>query len=197
MKEVMCCSACGLIVQDSDKTSKLKCPRCETNLKIEFNSIEYDLALSITALILFYPAMTYPILSFQLGGNIQDSNMFSSIITFYDEGYVLLSLLVLFTVVLAPLVQICISILLFGALHGNRKPAFMRFYFKTLQVLRHWVMLDVYIIAIIVSIVKLSDTSEVIYGKGLILFTALSICSFFLNICFSPHKTWKAYYATN
>jgi len=197
MNETLCCHSCGLMMQDDPNANRLYCPRCDTCVRKKIGFIENDLGFSIAALILFFPTMMLPIISFKLGGSVQHNNMLSALEYFYLDGYPELSVLVFFTSIFAPFVQIVISILMFTSLYEKRRPRFMKFYFKTLHILKHWAMLDVYGIAILVSIVKLKDTSEVIYGSGLLMFVFLTYFSFLLSRSFSPKKIWKAYYAAH
>ena len=197
MNETLCCHSCGLMLQDDPTANQLNCPRCDTCVRNKESSIENDLGLALAALIVFFPAMMLPIISFKLGGAVQHNTMFSAFEYFYIDGYPELGALVFFTSIFAPFVQIVISVLMFSSLYEKRRPRFMKFYFKTLHILKHWVMLDVYIIAILVSIVKLTGTSEVVYGSGLIMFVLLACFSFLLSRSFSPKKIWKAYYAAH
>ena len=197
MNETLCCHSCGLMLQDDPSANQLNCPRCDTCVRKKESSIENDLGLALAALILFFPAMTLPIISFKLGDSIQLNTMLSAFEYFHRDGYPELGALVFFTSIIAPFVQIVVSVLMFTALYEKRRPRFMKFYFKILYMLKHWVMLDVYVIAILVSIVKLNGTSDVIYGSGLIMFVFLTCFSFLLSWNFSPKKIWKAYYAAH
>lgn len=192
--KILCCSGCGLMMQNKIDEYNIRCPRCLTSVCKKNYSVDYNLSLCIAALILFFPAMFLPVLTFKLGLTEQTGNMFSALKYFYEDGYVLISILVFFTTIFAPFVQIVVSILMYSALYQNRKPRFMKSYFKILHTLRHWVMLDVYIIAVLVSVIKLTATSEVIYGPGLLMLGFLSIFSFLLSNSFSSKHIWEAYH---
>lgn len=194
MNEILCCQSCGLMMQDDVNAHRIKCPRCYTSVRKKSFPIEHDLGLSIAGLIVFFPAMTLPIISFKLGESVQHDTMLSALSYFYEDGYPLLSLLVFFTSVLAPFLQIIISLFMLTPLYEKRKPRFMKTYFKVLYHLQEWIMLDVYVIAILVSVIKLTATSDVLYGSGLIMFVLLSSFSFLLSRSFSPQKIWRAYH---
>lgn len=194
MDEILCCSACGLMMQDDITAKEIHCPRCDNCVRKKACSIEYDLGLAVAALIMFVPAMLLPILTFELGNTEQVNTMLSSLRYFSQDGYPELSALVLFTTVVAPFIQITVSILLYLPLSKKRKPKYMKLYFRVLYHARRWVMLDVYVIAILVAYIKLSATSELLYGAGLVMFVSLMLFSFILSTCFSPKKIWKAYH---
>ncbi len=194
MNEVICCSACGLLMEDDISARQIFCPRCQSSVRKLPRNIDSDLGLAIAALIVFFPAMTLPIMTFQLGESGQTDTMLSALYYFYQDGYPALSVLVFFTSIFAPFVQIVISILMFSSLVRNKKPKWMKFYFKTLVKMRHWAMLDVYVIAILVSTVKLSATAEVIFGPGMIMFVTLLIFTFMLSSSFNSRQIWKAFH---
>ncbi len=193
--KTLCCPSCGLMLKSEDKGNSVKCPRCYALVIKEGHRLSYDLALSIAALILYFPAMFLPILSYKLGLTTQTGNMFFALKYFYEDGYELLSVIVFFTTILAPFIYIIVSFLMFSALYEKRKTKYMKFYFSILFYLREWVMLDIYIISILVSIVKLQATADVMFGSGLIFLVGLSLCSFLLSNAFSPRQIWRAYHA--
>ena len=194
MNEILCCSACGLLVEDDVYADKIYCPRCSSSIRKKPHNIGADLGLAIGALIMFLPAMTLPIMTFKLGNTGNTDTMLSALYYFYLDGYPALSVLVFFTSILAPLVQVVVSILMYTSLVKLKKPKYMKIYYKILFAIRHWVMLDVYVIAILVSTVKLSADAEVIFGSGLVMFVSLMIFSFLLGSRFDPKQIWKVYH---
>jgi paraquat-inducible protein A len=194
MNEIVACSACGLLMEDDAAASQIICPRCTKSVRKRPHSIEADLGLAIGALILFFPSMSLPIMTFELGNEGSVDTMLSALYYFYLDGYPALSVLVFFTSIFAPFLQIIVSILLFTPLLNSKKPRYMKIYFKVLSTLRHWVMLDVYLIAILVSTVKLRADADVIFGPGLLLFVFLMIFSFLLSSRFDRKQIWKVYH---
>ena len=192
--KTLSCQSCGLMMQNEKDAYGIKCPRCFATVCTKHKKISYDLMLSIAALFLFFPAMTLPILSFQLGLDTQVGNMFFALKYFYNGGYEFLSVVVFFTTIFAPLVYIVVSVLMYAPLFERRRPRFMKFYYKILFELREWVMLDIYIISVLVSIVKLEATADVIYGSGIIALALLASLTFLMVNAFTPKQVWKSYY---
>ena len=58
--------------------------------------------------------------------------------------------------------------------------------------MREWGMLEVYLIGILVSIVKLADLAELSVGLGLFCFIALLLVQVWLEVTMSPHQIWEA-----
>lgn len=195
--KTLCCPSCGLMMQNETYEHGIECPRCFTSVCKKHHELSYDLGLSIVALILFFPAMYLPVLSFKLGLDIQEGNMFFALKYFYEGGYGSLSVVVFFVTIFAPFAYVIVSVLMFGALHENRRPRLMKWYYKILFELREWVMLDIYIVSVLVSVVKLEATSEVIYGPGIIFLALLASVTFLLTNGFTPKQIWKAYHNAN
>lgn len=194
MNEIVSCAACGLLMEDNTSADWINCPRCKNLVRKQAHSLSGSLGLAIGAMIMFFPAMLLPIMSFQLGNSGQVDTMFSALYYFYLDGYPMLSVLVFLTSIFTPFVQILVSILIYSALVKNKKPKKMKLYFNILVKVRHWIMLDVYVIAILVSTVKLSATAEVIFGPGMVMFVFLMIFSFLLSSRFNKKQIWKAYH---
>ena len=194
MNELLCCPACGLMMQDDATAYQIKCPRCRASARKQAYPLEYSLGIAIAALIMFVPALFLPIMIFKIGGMEQVNTMLSALEAFYEGGYPELSLLVFIITIAAPISQIVLSILIFYPLSRNEKPRYMKTYYKILYTVRYWMMLDVYIIAILVATVKLTATSELLFGPGLVMFIFLTIFCFLLSNSFSPIQIWKAYH---
>jgi paraquat-inducible protein A len=182
------------LVEDDAYAYHLDCPRCENLIRKQPHDLEGDLGLAIGAMIMFFPSMLLPIMRFQLGNEGNVDTMLSALYYFYQDGYPALSVLVFFTSILAPFIQIFVSALLYSSLVKHKKPKYMKLYFKILSKINHWTMLDVYIIAILVSTVKLSATADVVFGPGMIMFVFLMIFSFLLSSRFDPKQIWKVYH---
>ena len=191
---IYACSGCGLLVQNSESSAHLHCPRCQTNIVTPVRSIGYQLGLAIAALIMYFPAMTMPLLSFKLGSDIREGTMVSSLIYFNEQGYALISVVAFFTSMLAPLIFLLTSLYVLYMLYNQQKPRKMKLLFTILYKIREWVMIDVYVIAILVSIVKLTSTADVIYNIGLVSFVSLTVFIVMLSLNFSPNQLWKSYH---
>jgi len=53
-------------------------------------------------------------------------------------------------------------------------------------------MLEVYLLGILVSIIKLADMAELGLGIGLLCFVALLLVQIWLEILMSPEQIWQA-----
>jgi paraquat-inducible protein A len=52
-------------------------------------------------------------------------------------------------------------------------------------------MLDVFVMAVLVSLVKLQRLATIVPGKGLIAFTAVVVLTIFASASFDPQLIWE------
>jgi len=54
-----------------------------------------------------------------------------------------------------------------------------------------WAMLDVFLLAILVSLVKLGKLATVLPGRGLVAFTAVVVFTILATVSFDPAQIWE------
>ncbi len=74
-------------------------------------------------------------------------------------------------------------------LHGGKRSR--TWLYRALEAVGRWAMLDVFVVAVLVSLVKLQGLATVIPGKGLIAFTGVVVCTIIASACFDPHLIWE------
>jgi paraquat-inducible protein A len=119
------------------------------------NGVERTLALAIAAAVLFVVSNIFPFLAFELKGRVTHTTLLSGVADLYRSGYRELSALVLVTSVLAPLVQIALLIYVLLPLRWNRVPPAVAPACRALRHVQPWSMMEVFLIGMLVSVVKL------------------------------------------
>lgn len=168
------------------------CVRCQAVLlRNQANSIDRSLAFAITGLILFIIANLFPLLSLKVLGVTQDSTLISTALSLFKADMPLLSLLVVFTTIIFPLTTLLGTIYILlqvktNSINGHTAPLF-----RFLRSTDSWGMLEIFMLAILVAVVKLGDITDVILGTSLyafcLLIVSLSLLSYYLN----PHDIWN------
>jgi paraquat-inducible protein A len=153
-----------------------RCRRCNATLHrgVE-NSIDRTLALTLAGLMLFIVANSFPFLAFKLQGQETQTTLISGVIGLYDEGKWEIALLVLLTTIVVPLTQLLILLYIYVPLKFNRIPWLMARIFRFAGSLQPWSMMEVFLIGIIVSIVKLVGMAQIIPGVALWSFALLIV----------------------
>jgi paraquat-inducible protein A len=62
--------------------------------------------------------------------------------------------------------------------------------YKIIDVIGPWAMLDVFLLAILVALVKLGDLATVLPGRGLLAFTAMVVLTILASASFDPKQIW-------
>ena len=137
------------------------------------NSAERIVALSLAGLILFTVANVFPFLSFQLGGQTSQTTLFTGVYELYKQGMFGLSLLVFFTSILAPFLQLTLMLYIFTPILFGRVSLYCRPAWRILHAIQKWNMIEVFMIGILVSLVKLVKMADIVPGIALWSFMAL------------------------
>ncbi|USD42542.1 paraquat-inducible protein A [Vibrio sp. SCSIO 43135] len=190
---VRLCQGCELpvdVIEIKDGKSAY-CPRCGTQLyRGGKPSLSGNLAVAITCLLLFIPSHFFDFISIRLVGVMIPATLPSGVIIMMQEGFVALALLILFCSSIAPLL-VCTSVV--GAHLSLHFKSFtgLRYSLTTIQHLKHWVMIDVFLVSVAVSCFKLQDYSDIFVGPGLFGLILLQIFTVLLISRVSVRRYWE------
>src|SRR6185369_960600 len=107
--ELLACPECDLLQSDSamPRPRKALCARCGAILYQRHDlGLERTLALTVAALVLFTIANAFPIVSLELQGERTDATLFGAVSTLWSQNMQLVALLVAFTAIAMPLLEI-------------------------------------------------------------------------------------------
>lgn len=190
---LIACHECDVLheIDHLEEGAKASCRRCGATLwDRRRNSLETSLALAFAALILLVIANCFPFLAMKSGGFVQETVLATGIVNLYAQGLPGLATLVLFAVVLAPLIYILVLIYLLLPLNLGRTPPGMAWLLRFNHHLVPWVMIEVFLFGILVSIVKLVKLANIIPGPAVWAFGALMFVQAALALQFDPHAVW-------
>jgi paraquat-inducible protein A len=144
------------------------CLRCGAVLvRARRLSVQQQLALALTAAILFIFANAFPVISISLEGLSNAATLIESVQALNHGRITPMAAVTCLTIILAPLMQVTLLcwILLF-ACRDQVAPGFAMC-MRTLEHLRPWSMLEVCLLGILVAIIKLGGMLDVHAGVGL------------------------------
>jgi len=190
---IVCCHECDELVKvpNPHREGRFKCPNCGSLLfRHKEGMTEKMFALSLAAAILFVLTNYFPFLSFHVAGNTAEANFITSIVYLFQEHEWLLGVAVLMTTVVVPLIRIVLMLGLFGPLYFGHLP---RYAIIALKVLTHslpWAMLDVFLVGVFVSMVKLVKMGTIIPGTSLWAFMVMVFVMAYMQVTFNAHAVW-------
>ena len=191
---IIVCHECGKPhhYQPLSPGSVARCSRCDNVLyRHRPPCFQRALALTLAGLILFGFANFFPFLGIDIGGNIKQTTLITGAIELYHQGKWMLSTVVLFTSVIAPGLQLAFLLYLLVPLSLGRVPHDLARVFRFIENLLPWSMMDVFMLGILVSSVKLADFGMIIPGLALGAFLLLIIVLTAAQASIDPDRIWS------
>lgn len=188
------CHECDLIhrIADVREGSVAVCRRCGyVLLTHKRESLDRSLALTLAGLFLFVIANAYPLLEIDMKGLSQKTNLFGGIKALYSGGDWSIALLVLFTAMLLPLSELILKLYILLPIKLKRRPWKMALILSFLEAIKPWGMMEVFMLGILVSVVKLAKMATVIPGPSLYAFFALIFVMAAGAASFDTHAIWE------
>ena len=193
--QAIVCDSCDMMLEDIDVEPghTVFCPRCGSKLYVpRADSCNRTLAFSITALILFYPAMVMPIMSLYTFGMEQSASVVGSIFKLFDKGYVFVSLIALLTVFVFPLFRLLLLLCVSLGLKCRKDFFRISFLMRCYHYLDEWSMPEVYMLGILVTIIKIYHLAYIRYDTGLFCFVGLILAITCASTTMDERFYWNA-----
>ncbi|MEA3275589.1 MAG: paraquat-inducible protein A [Pseudomonadota bacterium] len=188
------CDECGLLQRNPPLPvgGAARCVRCACILhRSRPDSLDRTLALTLAGIVLFVVANSFPFLSFQMQGQTTETTLVTGVKDLYLQGMWELSAVVLFTSILAPGIQLALLMIVLVPLKMNRLPRGFPTLFRYVRTLTPWGMMDVFMLGILVSVVKLSDMATIIPGTSLFAFGVLIFVLAAAQAALDPDIVWS------
>jgi paraquat-inducible protein A len=201
MDAVIVCATCNQHqrVGDLKPGTAAECCRCGSVIvEHRSGSLELTAALTLAALILYVPANLYPILSMKLHGAYSESTVWDGVVSLFRHDQRMVAMVVFFASILIPVCKL-IALLTLVAMAKFRATRWQRArtqVYKLLGVIGPWAMLDVFLLAILVALVKLQQLATILPGTGLVAFTAMVVLTILATLSFDPKLIWNETEAT-
>ena len=198
MDSFIACHDCDLIHRISPLPAKgaAICIRCGAVLyKHKPNSQERTLAFAFAALVLFILANSFPFLGLKIGAQVRETTLITGIHELYIQGMQVIAILVLLTTVLVPFTQMMCLFYILLPLKFGRLPKRLPWVFRFLQSIQPWGMMEVFMVGILVSVVKLAKMAKIIPGISLYSFLALIFVLTAMTVSLDAHLIWQKWEA--
>lgn len=190
--DAIVCDGCDAVYQRLALAPRevARCPRCGTELDRDRAAQRRRiLPLTVASLIMFAIANLFPIVEIELRGLTSQTTLVGAVQALASEGMSLVAVLVLATTLLFPLMQLVILLWLLVPLARLRRPMGFELLVRTLQSLRPWGMVEVFLLGVLVALVKLSSMAVVLPGPALWAFVALTVLLTAV-LAFDPRGFW-------
>jgi paraquat-inducible protein A len=173
-----------------------RCPRCGAEqYRSRPNSLERTLAFTLGAIVLFAIANAYPVIGLKLEGHVIQTTLYHSVRMLWDAEEKLLAALIFATTILMPALQLCAMAYLLVPLKFGRAPRYFGLVFRGLRAAGPWGMVEVLMLGVLVSLVKLAKLATVVPGIALWSLTALMLLYAAIASSFEPRELWARWSA--
>lgn len=194
---VVACDTCGLVqeVEGLAPGSVAECVRCGSFMggRSNVRSLEVTAALSLAALVLYVPANIYPIMKMHLYGGYSESTVWDGIVLLMKNDQWFVAVVVFLASMVIPLVKLAglFALVLTSRMGWGRRLRSRTQLYKFIDAIGPWAMLDVFLLAVLIALVKLNTWATVLPGPGLLAFTAVVVLTMFASAAFDPKLIWQ------
>jgi paraquat-inducible protein A len=195
MGKIVSCLTCGTSQELPEVPAgfRAKCARCGFELMArKIDSRSRTLALSLAALILYFPANLLPIVETDYWGQHQQTTIYDGIHGLFQTGSYFLGALVFTTSMLSPALKILGLLLLSVTLPWPAWTSFRTWTFKIIKIVDPWNMLEVMLLAILVSLAEMGKIATVHPGAGVFSFAAVVVLTICATISFDTRLIWDS-----
>jgi len=166
------------------------CVRCNEILRQHApRGVQRTIALSLAALVLFIPANTLPILSISQMGHRSESTIWGGVVELWQSGTQGIAVLVFFCSILIPLMKV-LGLLYLCASYQIHSPKKYSSLLRFITVIGRWSMLDVFLVAILVALVKLGTFATVEPELGIVAFAGVVVLTMIASTNFDSRLLW-------
>ncbi|PXW29197.1 paraquat-inducible protein A [Paraburkholderia caballeronis] len=167
-----------------------RCPRCGATL-YHSSSAQLDriCAITLAALVTFIIAQSFPIVELDANGIHTQSSLFGALVVLWEEDMQIVAIMVFCATVLFPLTEmVALLYVLLPVRYGFIPPGFNRV-LRAIQFVRPWGMLEVFMLGVLITIVKMVSLARVIPETSLFAFGALTLM-FTVVVTFDSRTLW-------
>jgi paraquat-inducible protein A len=193
VSSVIVCHACDLAhrLDSLAGSARVRCVRCRAELyRTNDRSPDTAIALAATALVLFILANVYPLVAMTVNGSTRMTTLSGAAQAFYEQGYGALAVLVAFTAVIVPAIQVLTLLYVLVPLRLGRVVRGQNLLFRMLITLRPWGLAEVFMLGAVVALVKLSAQAEVSPRVSLVAYGLLMISTAALTSATPSEQYW-------
>ncbi len=187
------CEQCDLLVSIPKVSGSWIgiCPRCHNKLyHYHTEPVLYSLCFALATLVLMFSADFLPFIGISTQGISNQVTLLAYNNVLFAEHYGLVSTLILLFMQILPIVILFIIIFLDVALLLRRYPKIAPYCLKIYEWCVSWCMLDVFLLAVLISLVKIVALVDVVYGAGFWCFLLYVILFIFAVSYFDKYLMW-------
>lgn len=192
--ETIACDECGQLhrFRTPSRREVALCSRCSGVMyRYRRNMVLTVLALVLTGLILFFLSNFFPLLGLRAQGMTQEISLLHASLTFWQQDYSLLALLILLNIIVLPLFELLSLLWILLTIRFRWQPSVAIMLFRWIREIKPWGMLEVFMLGTLVAVVKLGDLALLIIGPAFWSFSLLIVVMTTATVLLDPFFVWR------
>ena len=183
------CPTCELVMTRPPHGAA--CPRCFERVPARLSNARCW-ALVISAFALLFPANVLTMMETDSITMHREDTIYSGIKYLWQEGSWELAMLVFVASILVPLSKLFALgfLLVTSQRRSTWRPRFRTKLYRVLEVIGHWSMLDVFVVALLTAVVQLGRFASIDAGPAVLPFASVVVLTMLASGSFDPRTIW-------
>jgi paraquat-inducible protein A len=189
---LVACETCELVMRAPEPVHG-SCPRCgEAVRQRKPYPMARPLAFLVAAAALYFPANTLPMMRAEQFPVHREDTIVSGVAFLWSEGSWLLAALVFTASVLVPMLKLgALGTLIVTSSRGSTwRPVGRTKLYRVLEIVGHWSMLDVFVVALLAAVVQLGRFARIEPGPAVVPFAGVVLLTMLASAAFDPRAIW-------
>lgn len=155
-------------------------------------SIQTTWALLFTSALLYIPANILPIMHTSVLGSDDPSTILGGVIILWKMGSYPIAVIIFIASVFIPVAKIIILCWLNYSVQTNQQYAFRErmFWYRFTEFVGRWSMIDVFVVAVLVSLIQLGNIMNILPGHAALAFCGVVISTMLAAMSFDSRLIW-------
>lgn len=169
-----------------------RCPRCGARLwRCRGDAPDRPLALAIAVALLLLIANAVPMLGLSVAGREASTTVLGGVLAMWADGRPDVALLVLFSALLAPALEVGCLLAVLLAVRWPPAPRWAGTLLRAYESLREWSMIEIMLLGVLVALIKIAELATVLPGAALFLLGAIVYLRAAMASAFDPRAAWQ------
>ena len=189
------CPRCGLVqrVPTVGARQVARCCRCNDIVKHGegwTSGNRLCAAIAVAALIIYPLGITLPVLRLEQFGHVNETGIWVGGVELLASGQVAIGLIVIVCSVVVPVLKL-VGLFMLTSGWPDLRARHQAAVYRWIELAGRWGMVDVLLVAVTVTAVKLGDMVQVTAGPGATAFAVCVLLSLLASAVFDPHAIWE------
>lgn len=187
------CEQCSDTIECSAIPDKeVICSRCSHRMdRYNHKSLQKTWVFSLTALILYVPALYFPFMIMELNGNRTSATIWQGVVSLAEGDSWLIAIIVLLASIVIPLVKLIVLFYIAMTPRTSQLALLKLRLYRFIEGIGRWSMLDIFLLAVMVAIIKFNPWTFVEPGIGSFMFAGVVIFTMLASASFDPRLLWE------